>query len=87
MLRALRDAKIGWNKIGWGLAVAPAKTRERKLGFEFAGSENMNIHVHKSRTASGRSGQRHDVPKSHTSTVVTLRSNVVTFQRVEIPTS
>ena len=34
MLRTLRDAKIGWDEVGWGIAVAPAKTKERKLGFK-----------------------------------------------------
>ena len=34
MLRTLGDAKIGWDEVGWGLVVAPAKTTERKLGFE-----------------------------------------------------
>ena len=29
MLRSLRDAKIVWNKVGRGLAVEFAKTRER----------------------------------------------------------
>ena len=49
MLKTLRDAK---DEVGWGLAVESAKTRERVLGFEFAGSENMNIHVHKNRATS-----------------------------------
>ena len=34
VLRTLGDAKIGWDEVGWGLVVAPTKTRERKLGFE-----------------------------------------------------
>ena len=34
MFRTLGDAKISWDEVGWGLAVAPAKMKERKLGFE-----------------------------------------------------
>ena len=34
MLRPLGDTKISWDKVGYGLVVAPTKTRERKLGFE-----------------------------------------------------
>ena len=29
MLRTLRDAKIGWDKVGRGLAIESLKTRER----------------------------------------------------------
>ena len=32
MLRALGDAKISWDEAGWGLAGAPAKIGENKLG-------------------------------------------------------
>ena len=28
MLRPLGDAKIGWDKVRWGLAMAPAKIKE-----------------------------------------------------------
>ena len=34
VLRTLGDAKIGWDEVGWGLTMAPAKTKERKLGFQ-----------------------------------------------------
>ena len=46
----------------------------------------MNFHVHKNRATSRCSGQRHDVPESHSSNVATLRSNVTTFQRVKLST-
>ena len=70
MLRTLRDAKISWDEVGWALAIESAKSRERVLGFRFAGDENMNVHVHKNRETSRLSGQRRDVPESHTSNIL-----------------
>ena len=47
----------------------------------------MNTSVHKNRVMSRRSGQRRDVPESYIANVATLRSNVVTFQKVGVSTS
>ena len=47
----------------------------------------MNTYVHKSRETSRHSGQRHNVPEIYIDNIATLRSNVATFQNVEVSTS
>ena len=47
----------------------------------------MNVYVHKNKATSRRSGQRHDVPESYITNVMTLRSKVATFQKVKVSMS
>ena len=46
----------------------------------------MNVYVHKNKATLRRSGQRHDVPESYIANIAMLRSNVTTFQKVEVST-
>ena len=47
----------------------------------------MSTYVHESRETLRRSSQRQDISESYIANVAMLRSNIVTFQKVEVSTS
>ena len=58
------------------------------LGFlRVSDMRRMNVSIHKKIAMSRHSGQHRDVPESYIVNVATLRSNIMTFQKVKVSTS
>ena len=88
ILKALggRGFRTSWDKLGaifWVSVKIGALLRFLRV----LDTRRMKVSINKNKETSQRSSKCHDVPESYIANIAMLRSNVMTFQKMEVSTS